>query len=216
MALMQDAAPGGLAKAVFLDKDGTVVENVPYNVDPALVRFTPYAIDGLQLLAEEGFRLVMITNQPGVGLGLFDEAALTRLQVALTERLAGHGVTLDGFYACTHAPGLSASRPPCACRKPAPGLLLDAARELRLDLDRSWMVGDILDDIEAGRRAGCKTVMLDVGNETVWRSGEHRVPHHRATNLLEAAQAIVKAERLSHPTFLPRDTLAHEPQQPRH
>ena len=85
MALNHD---NGLAPAVFLDKDGTVIENVPYNVDPARLRFTPYAIEGLQLLADAGYRLVMITNQPGVGLGLFDEAARPRLQEALTERLA--------------------------------------------------------------------------------------------------------------------------------
>ena len=184
----------GLAPAIFLDKDGTVIENVPYNVDPAKLRFTPYAIEGLQLLADAGYRLVMITNQPGVGLGLFDEAALTRLQEALTERLTEHGIPLDGFHACTHAPSLDPSRPACNCRKPAPGLLHQAADEHGLDLARSWMVGDILDDVEAGRRAGCRTVMLDVGNETVWRTSELRVPHHTATDLLGAARHIVTVD----------------------
>lgn len=192
MALTLGMCASGRHPAVFLDKDGTVVENVPYNVDPALVSFTPGAIEGLQLLADAGFRLVMIINQPGVGLGLFDEAALVRLQRWLTDRLAERGITLEGFYACTHAPGLDASRPPCACRKPAPGLLLQAAEDLDLDLARSWMVGDILDDIEAGRRAGCRTVMLDVGNETVWRTSQWRVPHHRAADFWEAACHIVK------------------------
>ena len=191
MALNDD---NGLAPAVFLDKDGTVIENVPYNVDPARLRFTPYALEGLQLLADAGYRLVMITNQPGVGLGLFDEAALTRLQEALTERLAAHGIPLDGFHACTHAPGLDPSRPVCTCRKPAPGLLHQAAEAHGIDLARSWMIGDILDDIEAGRRAGCRTVMLDVGNETVWRTSELRVPHHTASDLLGAARHIVSTD----------------------
>lgn len=192
MALMPPERIRGRYPAVFLDKDGTVIENVPYNVDPALVRFTAGAVEGLQLLADAGFRLVMITNQPGVGLGLFDEAALVRLQQWLTDRLAQQGVPLDGFYACTHAPGLDASRPPCACRKPAPGLLWQAAEDLDLDLERSWMVGDILDDVEAGRRAGCRTVMLDVGNETVWRTSPLRVPHYRAADVWEAACHIVE------------------------
>ncbi|MCW7536312.1 HAD family hydrolase [Aquabacterium sp. A7-Y] len=208
MALMQSGAASGLAKAVFLDKDGTVVENVPYNVDPAQLRFTPHAVEGLQMLADEGYRLIMITNQPGVGLGLFDMAALTRLQHALAERLAQHGLVLDGFYACTHAPGLDASRAPCECRKPAPGLLLQAAQELGLDLEQCWMVGDILDDIEAGRRAGCRTVMLDVGNETVWRTSELRVPHHRAPDLGEAARLILRSSPAGWPAAVNRD-LAH-------
>lgn len=195
----------GAAPAVFLDKDGTVVENVPYNVDPAKLRFTSYAIEGLQLLADAGYRLVMITNQPGVGLGLFDEPALVRLQEALTERLAAHGIPLDGFYACTHAPSLDPSRPACGCRKPSPGLLYRAAEELGLDLARSWMVGDILDDIEAGRRAGCRTVMLDVGNETVWRTSEWRTPHHSAADLLAAARHIAAADAVQ-PAADPRRT----------
>ena len=128
MALTLGMCASGRHPAVFLDKDGTVVENVPYNVDPALVSFTPGAIEGLQLLADAGFRLVMITNQPGVGLGLFDEAALVRLQRWLTDRLAERGIPLEGFYACTHAPGLDASRPPCACRKPAPGAVAAGGR----------------------------------------------------------------------------------------
>ncbi|WKB54303.1 D-glycero-alpha-D-manno-heptose-1,7-bisphosphate 7-phosphatase [Eleftheria terrae] len=215
MAMMQAPAAGGLSKAVFLDKDGTVVENVPYNVDPSLLRFTPHAIEGLQMLADDGFRLIMITNQPGVGLGLFDLAALTRLQEALTERLAQHGLVLDGFYACTHAPGLDPSRAPCSCRKPSPGLLLQAAEERGLDLERSWMIGDILDDIEAGRRAGCRTVMLDVGNETVWRTSELRVPHHRAADLREAARWIVQASPLPWDTAAALNTDGLHGNQPR-
>ena len=209
MALNHSEA--GHAPAVFLDKDGTVVENVPYNVDPARLRFTPFAVEGLQRLADAGYRLVMITNQPGVGLGLFDEPALTRLQEALTERLAAHGIPLDGFYACTHAPSLDPSRPACACRKPAPGLLHRAADELGLDLSRSWMVGDILDDVEAGRRAGCRTVMLDVGNETVWRTSELRAPHHTATDLLAAARYIAAADGRAASSALGREAAAVQP-----
>lgn len=178
--------------AVFVDKDGTLVEDRPYNVDPARMRFTAGALDGLRLLHAHGFRIVVVTNQPGVALGYFGLDALLRLRQALARRLARAGVPLAGFYACPHAPGPAAG-PPCACRKPAPGLLQQAARAHGLDLARSWMVGDILDDVEAGQRAGCRSVLLDVGNETLWQHGPWRTPHVRAMNLHDAALQIVSA-----------------------
>lgn len=176
-----------MERAVFLDKDGTLVENVPYNVDPALLRFTPHAAEALRLLAAQGWRLIVVTNQPGLALGLFDADALARLQQALEQRLADEGVRLDGFYACPHAPGPPAA---CACRKPAPGLLRRAAQAHGIDLAASWMVGDILDDVEAGTRAGCRSVLMDVGNETVWRRSAWREPSFIAGDLWQAARHI--------------------------
>src|SRR5437868_15469025 len=90
--------------AVFIDKDGTLVKNVHYNVDPGLLEFTPRAVRGLRLLAAQGYELVVVTNQPGIALGRFDFAALDRLQKALTNRLAAQGVRLAGFEVCPHAP----------------------------------------------------------------------------------------------------------------
>ena len=101
-------------------------------------------------------------------------------------QLAEHGVELAGIYACAHRPGAG-----CGCRKPEPGLLLRAAADLELALDRSWMIGDILDDVEAGCGAGCRTVLLDVGNETVWRDSPRRRPTLRARTLFDAAREIV-------------------------
>jgi histidinol-phosphate phosphatase family protein len=181
-------------RAVFLDKDGTLVEDVPYNIDPALLQFTPRAVDGLRLLQSHGYLLIVVTNQPGIALGHFDRAGLARLQGALTQMLADEGVTLHGFYACPHAAPADPKRPNCLCRKPAPGLLRQGAQAHHVDLRRSWMVGDILHDIEAGRRAGCRTVLLDVGNETQWQMSPLREPHYRCHNLLEAAEAIVQAD----------------------
>ena len=180
-----------LAKAVFIDKDGTLVEDVPYNVDPALVRFTPHAIEGLRLLADAGYRIVVVTNQPGVALGRFDLDALRHLQAALTRMLAQAGVPLTGFQACPHAPAAPGAVAACQCRKPAPGMLLQAAARLELNLGASWMVGDILDDVEAGHRAGCRSVLLDVGNETLWERTLLRTPDAVATDLLGAAQQII-------------------------
>jgi len=186
-----DAPAAPEQRAVFIDKDGTLVDDVPYNVDPALVRFTPHAIEALHLLASRGYALIVVTNQPGIALHLFDRAALSRLEQALTRMLAAEGVQLQGFYACPHsAPAGRVAN--CLCRKPAPGLLHQAARAHRLNLQESWMVGDILDDVEAGRRAGCRSVLLDVGHETEWRLSPLRTPHHRAADLLAAALHIVE------------------------
>jgi D-glycero-D-manno-heptose 1,7-bisphosphate phosphatase len=189
-ARRESAAHAG--KAAFIDKDGTLVENVPYNVDPALLRFTPGALAGLRLLAQAGYRIVVVSNQPGIALGRFDLAALRRLQIALARRLDAEGIALAGFYVCPHAPAED-TEPGCGCRKPAAGLFHRAADTLGLDLAHSWMVGDILDDVEAGHRAGCRSVLLDVGNETVWHDGPGRTPDHVARDLLEAAQLILQA-----------------------
>jgi len=185
-------APSG--RAVFIGKDGTLVEHVPHNVDPAKVRFTPHAMEGLRLLAEHGYRLIVVTNQPGLAYGMFTRAALTQLQLALAGMMEREGVHLAGFYACPHAPGPAGPVPACLCRKPAPGLLRQAARAHGLDLARCWMIGDVLDAVEAGRRAGCRSAMLDVGHETAWRMSPLRTPHVRAKDLLEAAHAILAAD----------------------
>lgn len=181
--------------AVFVDKDGTLVRDVPFNVDPARVEFTDGAFRGLSRLARAGFAIVIVSNQPGIALGYFDRAALDRLAHWLEERLADAGIPLAGFYACPHRPpSRDGTLPACACRKPAPGLLQRAAREHGLSLEASWMIGDILDDVEAGRRAGCRTVLLDVGNETEWRFSPLRTPTLRVHDLAHAAHAILRHE----------------------
>jgi D-glycero-D-manno-heptose 1,7-bisphosphate phosphatase len=177
--------------AVFVDKDGTLIEDVPYNTNPARVRFTPNALCGLQQLARCNFALFIATNQPGLADGRIAWPAFDALRAHIDQRLRDDAaIVLDGWCVCPHAPA-SASTVACACRKPAPGLLCGAAAAHDIDLARSWMVGDILDDIEAGRRAGCSTVLLDVGNETVWHVTPQREPHHRCTDLGAAAAWIV-------------------------
>ena len=173
-------------RAVFLDKDGMLVEDVPYNVDPARLRLTRGAAAGLRVLRQAGFRLVVVSNQSGIARGFFSEQRLDELRRGLQDLLASQGVELDGFFYCPHAPPDR-----CACRKPAPGLLRSAARDLGLELKNSWLVGDILDDVEAGRRAGCRTVLLTNGGETQWRAGRLRRPHAVASDLEAAARLIV-------------------------
>ena len=184
---LTEAAP---RPAIFLDKDGTLVEDVPYDIDPARLVFTTGALPALTLLAEAGYALVVVTHQPGLASGRFSRADFALLERALMRRVRDEaGVDIAAVYACPHAPAIGRS-PACLCRKPAPGLLRRAALERRLDLARSWMIGDILDDIEAGRRAGCRTVLLDVGHETLWRLSPLRTPQHRCADLFEAAQLI--------------------------
>ena len=167
-----------IRRAVFLDKDGTLVEDVPYNVDPARLVLTRGAVDAVRAFAARGYRIIVVSNQPGIALGRFSADALKAVESRLRELLP----RLDGFYYCPHAP-----RAGCRCRKPAAGLLERAAREHGIDLAESWMIGDILDDVEAGRRAGCRTVLLDVGHETAWRLSPLRDPDPRCATLTAAA-----------------------------
>ncbi len=176
--------------AVFLDKDGTLVENVPYNVDPAKLRLTPHAVEGLALLKENGYALVVVTNQSGIARGFFDRKALDRVHAALAGMLRENGIRIEGFFVCPHAPPASPLHAGCLCRKPSPGLLRQAAVTHGLDLEASWMVGDILNDVEAGKRAGCRAILMAVGNETEWRMSPLRTPDARVPDLLEAARLI--------------------------
>lgn len=183
-------------RAIFIDKDGTLVENVPYNVNPGLLELTWQAGPALQLLRQMGYALIVVTNQPGVAKGLFTETALGVLHHRLSEMLVQYGVALDGIYYCPHSPEGVINRYTisCTCRKPMPGMLFRAAREHDIDLRQSWMIGDILNDVEAGRRAGCRTVLIDNGNETEWKMSPLRTPHLKAANLYAAATLIAEAE----------------------
>jgi len=181
------------SRAVFLDKDGTLIEDVPYNVDPDLIRLTTGAETGLRSLHQAGYELIVISNQAGVAHGYFPEQALLAVEAQLRYLLAEIGVPLAGFYYCPHhpegkVPGYKIS---CSCRKPEPGLIIRAAKDRRVDLTLSWFIGDILNDVEAGRRAGCQTVLINNGNETEWVISPQRIPHYIATDLAQAAQFII-------------------------
>jgi D-glycero-D-manno-heptose 1,7-bisphosphate phosphatase len=179
--------------AVLFDKDGTLVRDVPYNVDPALIELMPGAGHALAALQQAGYRLGVVSNQSGVARGLFDASALDAVAARLRELLDADGVRIDFFAWCPHHPDGSVADLSlnCDCRKPRPGLVLRALSELDAEASRSWLVGDILNDIEAGSRAGCRTVLLDVGSETEWLEGEHRQPDVIAADLPAAAKAIL-------------------------
>ena len=182
--------------AIFLDKDGTVLENVPYNVDPAHMHLAPRVEAALRRLGRLDLPLIVITNQPGIAFGLFGPQALDAVEQRLAVLFARCGARLDGFYACPHHPRgkVTAYTCACLCRKPMPGLLRRAAVEHGIDLESSWFVGDILDDVEAGHRAHCRTILVDNGNETEWQRHPHdaklRTPDHVVPDLDVAARII--------------------------
>ncbi|MCF0069626.1 HAD family hydrolase [Dyadobacter sp. CY261] len=175
-------------RAVFLDKDGTLIKDEPYNVDPAKVVFEADVFEGLRTLQGDGYRLVVVTNQQGLSMGLFSKTELDALIRYFEDIFADNGLVLSGFYYCPHLP--ETAEDSCKCRKPEPGLLLEAAADLNIDLEHSWMIGDILNDVEAGNRAGCHSILIDNGNETEWLEGAHRVPQYTARHFLDAADYI--------------------------
>lgn len=180
-------------KAVFIDKDGTLIVDIPYNVDAALIRFQPGAIEALRKLREHGYLLILVSNQSGVAHGYFGEDALQNLEIELQRLLESYGVVLDAIYFCPHHPNGKVTRfaVECMCRKPNPGMLLRAAADFEIDLNCSWMIGDILNDVEAGHRAGCRTILIDNGNETEWKYSPDRRPTVIVSTMQQAAESII-------------------------
>src|SRR5262249_5859453 len=146
----------------------------------------------LSALHAAGFALVVVSNQSGVARGYFPERALRGVETRLRALLDEIGVPLAGFYYCPHHPEGSVVEYVrfCRCRKPAPGMLLKAAGELNIDPAASWCVGDILDDVEAGNRAGCRTILIDNGNETEWLLSAGRQPDFVVCDLAGVADII--------------------------
>ncbi|MFD4535460.1 D-glycero-alpha-D-manno-heptose-1,7-bisphosphate 7-phosphatase [Kitasatospora sp. NPDC058397] len=149
-------------KAVFLDRDGTLTEPRHYPSHPAELVLQPGIEAPLLALQQAGYALVVVTNQSGVARGFFTAETMSAMHDRLTLLLAHHGVHLDAVYACPHHPEgtLPAYQSACQCRKPAPGMLHQAAHDLGLDLTRSWMVGDSPSDVAAGQRAGTHTALV--------------------------------------------------------
>lgn len=178
-----------MKKAIFLDKDGTMIQNVPYNVDREKIRFLPGVLQGLRALYEAGYILIIVSNQSGIGQGLFTELDVAKVGKYLDEKLIEWGSKLNGFYYCPHLP-----HDMCLCRKPSPDLLYQAAISQQIDLQNSWMIGDILHDIEAGNRAGCRTILINNNNETEWDLDPHRMPEYIVNDFPEATNVILNIE----------------------
>jgi D-glycero-D-manno-heptose 1,7-bisphosphate phosphatase len=187
-----------LKKAVFLDKDGTLIRNVPNNVSVDRIVFYEFVFDGLKLLRKHGYKLLIVSNQAGIALGLFDEKAFLKSIDFISSALLKEGVALDGYYYCPHSPQgvVPEYTKICDCKKPSDGLIRRAAIEHGIDLERSWMIGDILNDVEAGNRAGCRSILVDNNNETEWVMGGYRKPFAVTLDFYAAAGLIIETDNV--------------------
>jgi len=177
---------------VFLDRDGTLIEDISYLGDPSKVALLPGAVDSLARLASVGYALVVISNQAGVARGLISEADVRGVNARMAELLVAQGVQLDGIYYCPHHPKFTGA---CECRKPGTGMIDCASRDLGLDLASSWMVGDSLGDVEAGRKAGARSILVRTGSQSA--AAEHAVTGSEVpvTDDLAAAADLILAAR---------------------
>jgi len=149
-----------MRRAVFLDRDGTIIEDEGYLAVPSKARFLPGVLDALRTFRDRGMMLVVVSNQSGIPRGLITPEQHAAVDARVRQMLSDEGVPLDAAYYCAHLPTDG-----CTCRKPRPGMLEQAAREHAIDLPRSFMVGDKLSDVEAGRAAGCITALLGNGKD---------------------------------------------------
>ena len=182
--------------AVFLDRDGVLIENrEDYVREWSQVVFLPNAMDSLNRLANTGYKLVLVTNQSVVGRGLMSLEAAAEINDRLVKVVENHNGRIDAVYMCPHAPSDN-----CECRKPQPGLLLRAARELSLDLKSSWMVGDAWSDLLAGQEAGLRgVIMVKTGRGAIQlqQPKPQQLKEYRiVNNLSDALKVIDQSTRL--------------------
>ncbi|HXK10847.1 MAG TPA: HAD family hydrolase [Vicinamibacteria bacterium] len=186
--------------AIFMDRDGTLSHEVGYVNHPSRFRLYPWAVDAVRAVNHAGWLAVVVTNQAGVARGYFPESVMEEVQRRLREGVEAGGARFDAVYACLHHP--TAGRPPyrmdCDCRKPRPGMLRRAERELGIDLSRSWVVGDRHGDLQLAWSVGARGALVKsgygLGELTYLRPGWTRQPDLVAENLLEAVERILGRE----------------------
>ncbi len=167
-----------MSKAVFFDRDGTVIEDLAYNASTEKIFLLPGAADSLRRLQDAGYLIVIITNQSGVGRGYYQEDIVHGQHETLSRLLNEAGVAVATYRHCPHAP-----EDGCNCRKPEPGMILDAAEELAVELQQSWMIGDKESDVLAGHNAGCRSILIGDATDSA--------AEHQAANLIVAADCIL-------------------------
>jgi D-glycero-D-manno-heptose 1,7-bisphosphate phosphatase len=175
----------GLEKAVFLDKDGTLVVDVPCNVDPKKIVLVDNAVAALRLLSGLGYKLFVISNQSGVARGYFSEQDLVLYLHELDTLFRESNIIFDGFYYCPHDKSAD-----CDCRKPKPGMIQKAAQKHGIDLAASWFIGNVLNDVEAGLRAGCRTILINNSDEIEREFNSYRNPNYIVPDLYTASHII--------------------------
>ncbi len=187
--------------AIFLDRDGTINEEVGYLDSMEKLQIIPAAFEAIRLINQSGMKAVVISNQAGVAKGYFSEKFVRKINGQIQSAMLERGALIDRFYFCPHHPseGNDPYRIICNCRKPEPGLLHQAAADLDIDLNRSYLIGDRLRDVETAHRAGAKgvLVMTGYGQDLMRQTGpdqanELNQPEHVAQNILEAVRWILK------------------------
>ena len=187
-------------RAILMDRDGTICDEVGYVNHVDRVRLLPRSAEAIRKANEAGFQTVVITNQAGVARGYFAESLVDEVHDRMRRLLAESGARLDGIYYCPHHPEVGGSlyRKACDCRKPRPGLLYRARDEMGIDLAASYVVGDSVRDVEAGHRAGAVTVLVETGygkGVLAYQAHAWRVrPDHVAGDLLDAVDWILARE----------------------
>ena len=191
-----------MRRAVFIDRDGTISEEVGYINHPSRFRVFPYAAAAIKHLNDAGWLAIVVTNQAGVARGYFSEDMIQTVHAEMTKELENGGASLDAVYYCAHHPSVGdlPYRFDCDCRKPKPGLISRAARDFDIDLAGSWMVGDRYSDVELARNAGVQSMFVLSGyGRGEWehqRSTWTEQPDLVAENLLEAVRVIAAEEDL--------------------
>jgi D-glycero-D-manno-heptose 1,7-bisphosphate phosphatase len=187
----------GPRPAVFMDRDGTLAHEVGYVNHISRFRLYPWAVDSVRLLNRAGLLAVVVTNQAGVARGYFPESLIAEVHAVMSAAMEAGGARLDGIYYCPHHPtaGEAPYRQDCDCRKPRPGLLRRAAKELGIDLARSWVVGDREADMALARSVGARAALVKTGygrGELLWHGPSWpRPPDVVAEHLLEAVERIL-------------------------
>lgn len=183
--------------AVFLDRDGTIIEEKNYLADPEDVRILPGVAEALRNLRAGGFARIVVTNQSAVGRGMITEERLHEIHEAMHHRLHEQGAAVDAVYYCPDAPALDdASEDKNSKRKPGAGMLRAAAADLGLDLSSSWMIGDQIGDLLAGNRAGCVgSILVGTGKGLSAEGASREVPHLAAKDLLAASEMILDGKK---------------------
>jgi len=158
-------------KAVFLDRDGTIIEDVGYLNNPKEIKFIPGTIEAIKKLNQAGYKVVVITNQSGIARGLIREDMLQTIDKTMQKTILAGGAHLDGIYYCPHHPdhGHYPYKRKCNCRKPGPGMILKAQKDLNIDLKQSFMIGDKISDVEAGINAKVKPILVLTGQSAQFK-----------------------------------------------
>lgn len=187
-----------MERAVFLDRDGVLTEEVGYLSDVSQIRFIPDSAKAVHLLNETGMKVIIITNQSGVARGYFSEGVISEIHQEMGTQLSAEKAFIDAIYYCPHHPAGTVEKYAlqCNCRKPGVGMLTQAAEDHGIDLKHSYLIGDKLSDIECGQRAGMSSILVLTGygkdEEKKITEGSPVKPNYIAKNLYEAAQWIIE------------------------